>query len=76
MLSVLIVVCSVLGIPFFVAATVLSICHVQSLRVESETAAPGEKPQFLGIREQRLTAFLAAVLIGLSIFLGDLIRVL
>ena len=39
-----------LGIPWFVAATVLSINHVRSLTVESESAAPGEKPRFLGIR--------------------------
>jgi len=48
--TVLIVVCSVFGLPWFVAATVLSINHVKSLTRESETAAPGEKPQFLGIR--------------------------
>lgn len=49
-LSILIVVCTVMGLPWFVAATVLSINHVNSLKVESECAAPGEKPQFLGVR--------------------------
>ena len=49
--AVLIVVCSIFGLPWFVAATVLSINHVKSLTVESESAAPGEKPQFLGIRD-------------------------
>ena len=48
--AVMIGVCSVFGLPWFVAATVLSINHVKSLTRESETAAPGEKPQFLGIR--------------------------
>lgn len=48
--TVLIVICSIFGLPWFVAATVLSINHVKSLTRESETAAPGEKPQFLGIR--------------------------
>ena len=48
--ALLIVVCSIFGLPWFVAATVLSINHVRSLTRESETAAPGEKPQFLGIR--------------------------
>jgi hypothetical protein len=47
---IMIVICSVFGLPWFVAATVLSINHVKSLTLESETAAPGEKPQFLGIR--------------------------
>jgi sodium bicarbonate transporter 10 len=39
-----------MGLPWFVAATVLSINHVNSLKLESECAAPGEKPQFLGVR--------------------------
>ncbi|ERL94126.1 hypothetical protein D910_11408, partial [Dendroctonus ponderosae] len=52
-LSGLIQLCSVMGLPWFVAATVLSINHVNSLKLESECAAPGEKPQFLGVREQR-----------------------
>ena len=39
-----------LAISRFVAATVLSINHVKSLTRVSECAAPGEKPQFLGIR--------------------------
>jgi len=39
-----------MGLPWFVAATVLSINHVNSLKLESECAAPGEKPKFLGCR--------------------------
>lgn len=46
----LIALCSVMGLPWFVAATVLSINHVNSLKLESECAAPGDKPQFLGVR--------------------------
>ena len=45
-----IIVCSLLGTPWFVAATVLSINHVHSLTRESECSAPGERPKFLGIR--------------------------
>nr|CAD7393839.1 unnamed protein product [Timema cristinae] len=48
-LANLIIICSIMGLPWFVAATVLSINHVNSLKVESECAAPGEKPQFLGV---------------------------
>jgi len=43
-------VCSLLGTPWFVAATVLSINHIRSLTRESECAAPGERPKFLGVR--------------------------
>ena len=71
--SCLIVVCSMLGIPWFVAATVLSINHVRSLQRESESAAPGEKPSFLGIREQRVTHVLIFLTIGLSVFLTPIL---
>ena len=54
---------------WFVAATVLSITHVNSLKQESETAAPGEKASFLGIREQRVTGLCIFLLIGLSVLI-------
>uniref|UniRef100_A0A1B0G1L3 Anion exchange protein n=1 Tax=Glossina morsitans morsitans TaxID=37546 RepID=A0A1B0G1L3_GLOMM len=53
----------------FVAATVLSINHVNSLKLESECSAPGEKPRFLGVREQRVTHVLIFLTIGISVFL-------
>ncbi len=65
-LAVIITVCSIFGLPWFVAATVLSINHIQSLTKESQASAPGEKPQFLGIREQRVTNVMIGVAIGLS----------
>ncbi|EEB11139.1 sodium-driven chloride bicarbonate exchanger, putative [Pediculus humanus corporis] len=68
-LALLILICSVMGLPWFVAATVLSINHVNSLKLESECAAPGEKPQFLGVREQRVTHILIFLMIGLSVIL-------
>ena len=42
---------------------------------ESEGSAPGEKPQFLGVREQRVTNVLVGVAIGLSIFIDTLLVV-
>ena len=73
-LAILIMICSVLGIPWFVAATVLSMNHVNSLKVESESAAPGEKPQFLGVREQRLTHILIFLSIGLSVTITPMLK--
>eukprot|EP00096_Caligus_rogercresseyi_P001661 TRINITY_DN1279_c0_g1_i1.p1 TRINITY_DN1279_c0_g1~~TRINITY_DN1279_c0_g1_i1.p1 ORF type:complete len:798 (+),score=183.56 TRINITY_DN1279_c0_g1_i1:38-2395(+) len=73
---ILIVVCSVFGLPWFVAATVLSINHVKSLTRESECAAPGEKPQFLGIREQRVTHVLIFLSIGLSVFMTPMLSLI
>lgn len=72
-LCVLIQICSAMGLPWFVAATVLSINHVNSLKLESECAAPGEKPQFLGVREQRVTHILIFLTIGLSVFLTPML---
>lgn len=43
-------VCSFMGMPWYVAATVISIAHIDSLKMESESSAPGEQPQFLGVR--------------------------
>nr|CAD7569370.1 unnamed protein product [Timema californicum] len=73
-LANLIIICSIMGLPWFVAATVLSINHVNSLKVESECAAPGEKPQFLGVREQRVTHILIFLMMGLSVVLTPVLR--
>ena len=43
-------VCSLLGLPWCVAATVLCLGHVDSLKMDTESSAPGEIPQFLGVR--------------------------
>uniref|UniRef100_A0A8C2E9C6 Anion exchange protein n=1 Tax=Cyprinus carpio TaxID=7962 RepID=A0A8C2E9C6_CYPCA len=67
-------VCSLMGLPWFVAATVLSISHVNSLKVESECSAPGEQPKFLGIREQRVTGLMIFVLMGLSVFMTSILK--
>ncbi|XP_024890373.1 sodium-driven chloride bicarbonate exchanger isoform X9 [Temnothorax curvispinosus] len=73
-LAILIEICSVMGLPWFVAATVLSINHVNSLKLESECAAPGEKPHFLGVREQRVTHILIFLMIGCSVLLTPMLR--
>ncbi|XP_065154698.1 sodium bicarbonate cotransporter 3 isoform X6 [Paramisgurnus dabryanus] len=72
--AVMLAVCSVMGLPWFVAATVLSISHVNSLKVESECSAPGEQPKFLGIREQRITGLMIFVLMGLSVFMTSVLK--
>ncbi|XP_078276959.1 sodium bicarbonate cotransporter 3 isoform X5 [Rhinoraja longicauda] len=74
MVAIMLGVCSIMGLPWFVAATVLSISHVNSLKVESECSAPGEQPKFLGIREQRVTGLLIFVLMGLSVFMTSILK--
>lgn len=75
MVGVMLAVCSIMGLPWFVAATVLSISHVNSLKLESESSAPGEQPRFLGIREQRLTGLVIFLLMGLSVFMTRALKV-
>ncbi|VDP13811.1 unnamed protein product [Soboliphyme baturini] len=75
-IALLMIMCSSFGIPFYVAATVVSLMHVHSLRLMSETAAPGEKPEFLGIREQRVTALTAHVFVALSLFITPVMKLI
>ncbi|XP_061411077.1 sodium bicarbonate cotransporter 3-like isoform X7 [Lethenteron reissneri] len=72
--AIMLAVCSIMGLPWFVAATVLSISHVNSLKVESECSAPGEQPKFLGIREQRVTGLMIFVLMGCSVFMTGVLK--
>ncbi|XP_026131067.1 sodium-driven chloride bicarbonate exchanger-like isoform X1 [Carassius auratus] len=72
--GVMLGVCSLMGLPWFVAATVLSISHVNSLKLESECSAPGEQPKFLGIREQRFTGLMIFVLMGSSVFMTSILK--
>lgn len=72
--ALLIIVCSIFGLPWFVAATVLALNHVKSLTRESGSAAPGEKPQFLGIREQRVTHIAIFLTVGMSVFMTPILK--
>nr|XP_061799739.1 sodium-driven chloride bicarbonate exchanger-like [Nerophis lumbriciformis] len=74
MVGLMLGVCSLMGLPWFVAATVLSITHVNSLKLESQCSAPGEQPKFLGIREQRFTGLMIFVLMGCSVFMTSVLK--
>ncbi|XP_067294365.1 solute carrier family 4 member 4a isoform X4 [Pseudorasbora parva] len=72
--AVLLAVCSFMGLPWYVAATVISIAHIDSLKMETETSAPGEQPKFLGVREQRVTGIFVFLLTGLSVFMSPILK--
>ncbi|XP_066570328.1 electrogenic sodium bicarbonate cotransporter 4 [Amia ocellicauda] len=72
--GVLMAICSFMGLPWYVAATVISIAHIDSLKMETESSAPGEQPQFLGVREQRLTGIMVFILTGVSIFMAPILQ--
>ncbi|XP_039286283.1 anion exchange protein 2 isoform X2 [Nilaparvata lugens] len=75
---VLVCACNVMsglmGAPFMCAATVRSITHVSALTVMSRTHAPGEKPHITDVKEQRVSALLVSVLVGLSVTMAPLLR--
>uniref|UniRef100_A0A671PBV2 Anion exchange protein n=1 Tax=Sinocyclocheilus anshuiensis TaxID=1608454 RepID=A0A671PBV2_9TELE len=72
--SILMIVCSFMGLPWYVAATVISIAHIDSIKMETETSAPGELPKFLGVREQRVTGTMVFILTGLSVFMAPILK--
>ncbi|KAJ8404537.1 hypothetical protein AAFF_G00338040 [Aldrovandia affinis] len=72
--AILMIICSFMGLPWYVAATVISIAHIDSLKMETETSAPGEQPKFLGVREQRVTGIFVFLLTGLSVFMAPILK--
>uniref|UniRef100_A0A667ZX03 Anion exchange protein n=1 Tax=Myripristis murdjan TaxID=586833 RepID=A0A667ZX03_9TELE len=74
LVAILMIVCSFMGLPWYVAATVISIAHIDSLKMETETSAPGEQPKFLGVREQRVTGIFVFILTGLSVFMAPILK--
>ncbi|KAM4050300.1 electrogenic sodium bicarbonate cotransporter 1 isoform 12-T12 [Anomaloglossus baeobatrachus] len=72
--AVLMIVCSFMALPWYVAATVISIAHIDSLKMETETSAPGEQPKFLGVREQRVTGIIVFLLTGISVFMAPILK--
>uniref|UniRef100_A0A8C4ZQ69 Anion exchange protein n=1 Tax=Gadus morhua TaxID=8049 RepID=A0A8C4ZQ69_GADMO len=62
------------GLPWLSAATVRSVTHTNALTVMSKAVAPGDKPRVQEVKEQRVTGFLVAVLVGLSIVMGEVLR--
>lgn len=69
--GLLIGVCSLLGLPWLVAATVRSLNHVHSLATTEEVVAhDGERHEhILQVRENRVTALAIHLLIAASLFL-------
>lgn len=74
LVAILMALCSFMGLPWYVAATVISIAHIDSLKMETETSAPGELPKFLGVREQRVTGIIVFILTGASVFMAPILK--
>ncbi|KAG7525720.1 anion exchange protein 2-like [Solea senegalensis] len=59
------------GLPWLSAATVRSVTHTNALTVMSKAVAPGDKPRIQEVKEQRVTGFLVALLVGKSFCPGE-----
>ncbi|KAM3860224.1 anion exchange protein 2-like [Diretmus argenteus] len=68
--------CALFGLPWMAAATVRSVTHANALTVMSKAVAPGDKPRIQEVKEQRVTGLLVAILVGLSIVIADLLRLI
>ncbi|XP_067644614.1 band 3 anion transport protein isoform X2 [Eurosta solidaginis] len=66
--------CGLFGAPWHCAATVRSVTHVSALTVMSRTHAPGESPRIIDVKEQRLSGFFVSLMIGLSVTMAPLLR--
>ncbi|XP_017752632.1 PREDICTED: band 3 anion transport protein isoform X2 [Eufriesea mexicana] len=66
--------CGLMGAPWCSAASVRSLTHVSAVTVMSRTHAPGDKPHIVEVKEQRVSALLVAVLIGISVLMAPLLR--
>ncbi|XP_034483033.1 anion exchange protein 3 isoform X1 [Drosophila innubila] len=68
--------CGLFGMPWHCAATVRSVTHVSSVTIMSRTHAPGESPRIIDVKEQRLSGFFVCVMIGLSVLMAPLLRLI
>lgn len=68
------IMCGFFGFPWLCAAAVRSIVHTSALTVMSRTHAPGEKPHLIEVKEQRVSALFVSILIGLSVLMAPLLR--
>jgi len=68
-LSLINFICGVFGGPWICAATVRAVSHVGALTVVAP-AAPGEAPKSIGVRDQRVSACIASVLLLVSVALA------
>ncbi|XP_062910933.1 electrogenic sodium bicarbonate cotransporter 1-like [Mobula hypostoma] len=73
-IALLLIPTSFMALPWYVSATVISLAHIDSLKMETEKSAPGIEPTFMGVREQRVSGLVIFILIGLSLFLAPILK--
>uniref|UniRef100_A0A3Q1GW57 Anion exchange protein n=1 Tax=Acanthochromis polyacanthus TaxID=80966 RepID=A0A3Q1GW57_9TELE len=63
---------SIFGVPWLSAATVRSVTHANALTVMSK----GPKPEIEKVVEQRISGILVAILVGVSIFMEPILKMI
>uniref|UniRef100_UPI00358F679F anion exchange protein 2-like n=2 Tax=Myxine glutinosa TaxID=7769 RepID=UPI00358F679F len=66
--------CTLLGLPWLTAAAIRTITHLNALKVPNQRTRPDERPADGEIKEQRITAFIVSLLLGLSVVLGTVLQ--
>lgn len=64
------------GMPWLSATTVRTVTHANALTVMSKSTVPGEKPHVQEVIEQRITGLLVAILVGLSILMEPILKMI
>jgi len=68
--------CSLFGLPWMCACPVHSISHLNSLTIWNPHTPPGTRPQVESVIEQRVTNILIHILIGFSVLLAPILRLI
>jgi len=74
LLSLINLICGVFGGPWICAATVRACSHVSALTVMSTSSKPGEPLKAIGVRDQRVSAAVVSILLGLSILMSPILK--
>ncbi|XP_067397154.1 band 3 anion transport protein isoform X2 [Emydura macquarii macquarii] len=64
------------GMPWLSATTVRTVTHANALTVMAKTTTPGEKARVQEVREQRVSGLLVSVLVGLSILMEPVLKLI
>ncbi|XP_062994155.1 band 3 anion transport protein isoform X1 [Elgaria multicarinata webbii] len=64
------------GMPWLSATTVRTVTHANALTVMSKSTGAGEKVSVQEVKEQRITGLLVAVLVGLSILMEPILKLI
>ena len=75
-ISLINLISALIGAPWMCAATIRSVSHAAALTVMSTNHAPGDKPKMVGVHEQRLSNLLVSILLGVSVALSSVLKLI